>query len=96
MRSISVNDLTAIFKLLLAKLKFEGEEKIEIDTDLYRYIPTSDWCSFEKDVIEAGSLYDDIDSLKRLLSDKNRMVTYVDFVRVASLLRAISQKNNPI
>ena len=96
MKYIKVVDLKIIFERVIDKLKFEGIDQIEIENDLYRYIPTDEWDSFERDEIEVGSLYDDLDSLELLVNDIDRPCTYVDFDRVASVLRAISRKNNPV
>ena len=95
MKTLGIDDLQKILNLLVSKLKSDGYLQIEFETDLYRFIPTDKWDTFQETIVEAGSLYDDIDSLDLLLKDSNRPCTYVDFDRVASLLRAISQKNNP-
>ena len=95
MSIVRTEDLKKIFERIIVKLKYEKVEQIEIDTDLYRFVPTDEWENFEKDVIELGSLGDDVESLMLMIKDSDRPCTYVDFDRVASLLRAISQKNNP-
>ncbi len=93
---ISLKEIELLFKLVLEKLKFEEVESISIDEDLYQIIPTESWSIYAKDVeILTGSLYDDIESLQKLLADKNRPTTFVDLDRLSSLLRAISQKMNP-
>lgn len=94
MRKITVDFLEEIFKKLVDKLRFEVEKDIEIETDFYLNIPTSEWSNYDHSVLPE-SLYDDIDSLKLLVEDNERICTYVDFDRVASLLRAISQIQNP-
>ena len=96
MKSISLIEMEDIFKLILEKLKKEGHVNIEVEQDFYKYIPCDIWDSFENDAIEYGSLFDDIDELKKMTNLKDRPCTYVDFDRLSSLLRAISQKNNPI
>jgi hypothetical protein len=96
MRHIFTKDLAKIFTLIIGKLEFEQLEKIEISSDLYRYISTENWESFEKNEVDVGSLFDDLDSLKLLIADPKRPVTYVDFDRAASVLRAISQIKNPL
>jgi len=57
-------------------------------------IEVLDWNSVK--VIDLGSLKDDVEELEKLTKNKERICTYVDFDRVASLLREISQVNNPI
>jgi hypothetical protein len=96
MRKIKIAELEKIFNLAINKLEDENISEIEIDNDLYRFIPTEKWDTFEDDVIESGSLFDDIDCLKLCLSDKNRVFTYVDIDRLSFLLRMISQIQNPI
>ena len=71
-------------------------EEIEIHTDYYRIIPTDEWETYDKDVIELGSLDDDIMELTDMSQNPDRPCTYVDFDRAASVLRAISQINNPV
>jgi len=96
MREITTKDLKRLCELIIKKLEWEQVTNVQIETDLYRFIPTDKWSSFEDTEILTGSLYDDIDSLKRLLADNDRPTTYVDFDRLASVLRALSQEINPI
>lgn len=95
-RLIEVSDLEKLFSLLIKKLKNESISNVEINIDLYRFIPADKWDSFEENIVEMGSLFDDIDNLKLLLSDKSRVFTFVDFDRLASVLHAISEIKNPI
>ncbi|MBA3673947.1 MAG: hypothetical protein H0W75_03165 [Chitinophagaceae bacterium] len=83
------------FKKIIEKLKEENIEIVDIASDEYLLISTDEWENFEQDVEPIiGSLEDDS---YRLLNTKKGDVpfTYVDFDRVASLLRAISQEINP-
>ena len=96
MESISLHELEQIFKRVIEKLKSENVDEIELEKDFYRYIPTDKWDSFEADIYESGSLFDDSSSLKLLVNDEERLCTYVDFDRLASVLRAISQIKNPL
>jgi len=81
--------------MLIDKLKKEQVQNIEINIDLYRFISAEQWGSFENNTVETGSLFDDIDNLKLLISEPDRPFTYVDFDRLASLLLAISETKNP-
>lgn len=92
---IEVSDLEKLFSLLIKKLKNENVLNIEVSKDFYRFIPTEKWDSFGDDIIETGSFFDDIDSLKLLLSDNERPFTYVDFDRLATVLHIISEIKNP-
>ncbi len=95
---IRVSDLEKIFDLIIKKLQFEGVESIDLGgIDFYWEVDSSDWTNFGKKVEASvvGSLRDDVKSLKELLKDKDRPTTYVDFDRVAAVLRFISEKQNP-
>jgi len=96
MTVIKISELETIFSKIIEKLKFEAREEISIEDDFYKFIPTDEWSSFTGDIIETGSLSDDIDNLKKLVQDKHHPCTYVDFDRLASVLRAISQNMNPV
>jgi hypothetical protein len=92
---IKTTDLEFFFKKIIEKLKEENIEIVDIASDEYLLISTDEWENFEQDVEPIiGSLEDDS---YRLLNTKKGDVpfTYVDFDRVASLLRAISQEINP-
>lgn len=96
MSAIKISELEIIFSRIIEKLKFEAREEISIEDDFYRFIPTDEWSSFTSDIIETGSLSDDIENIKKLVQDKDHPCTYVDFDRLASVLRAISQTMNPV
>lgn len=93
--TLSVSELEKIFQLIFDKIKFEIDDPLIIKHDLYRYIPTANWDTFENEIIETGSLFDDLLNLKKLALDSNRPCTYVDFDRLAFLLRQISEQQNP-
>jgi hypothetical protein len=95
MNVIRTRDLKKIFNRIVDKLEHENIQEIEIPTDLYRFIPTDEWHKFDNDVIEVGSLKDDIESLLLIATDLDRPCTYVDFDRMAGVLRSISQTINP-
>jgi len=104
-KTMTVKELEKIFSRIIDKLKFEiGEDlQIKVKTDSYRIIPTEKWNKFNDSddwnsakEIDLGSLKDDIQELEKLAKNKEQVCTYVDFDRVASLLREISQVNNPI
>jgi hypothetical protein len=98
MKEIKIISLIEIFKKLIEKLEFENVTSIHVAEDLYNKIPTHQWSIYNNpnDIVVIGSLEDDIDNLLDLLNDSNRVTTYVDFDRFASLLRIISQIRNPI
>lgn len=100
---MEVAELEIIFSRIIDKLKSsEPSGTIELETDLYRFIPADKWQLFAGDHILNGSLYDDIDSLKQLVegdasvdSENYHPTTFVDFDRLAFVLMAISQQYNP-
>lgn len=96
MAKINVEELEILFTKAIQKLKKEKQDEIELSYDIYRQVPIEEWDSFENIELETGSLFDDIDSLKKIINDNERPFTYVDFDRISSILRAISQTNNPI
>lgn len=95
MRQITINELEQLFSLIIKKLKSNKINIITIEQDFYNIIPTDEWTSFDENSIVVGSLFDDVDSIINLLNDKSRPTTYVDFDRVATILRYISEKQNP-
>lgn len=94
MRTISIDALNKLFSQIISKLQQEGLSEITIHDDLYRFIPTDEWGRFDEDIILTGSLYDDIDCLNLLTNDPKRIMTYVDFDRISSVLRAVSEELN--
>ena len=97
MESINVNQIRGILNRILDKLEFEvGENEIPLKTDFYKLIPTEKWDDVTSSEVNVGSLSDDVIELKKLLINRNRPCTYVDFDRFASLLREISQIMNPV
>jgi hypothetical protein len=96
MAVINIKELEQIFSKVLTRLKFEGEEEFTLEDDFYKLIPTEKWTSFgETDTVHLGSLSDDISSLKKLVYDDG-LCTFVDFDRLASVLRGISQDRNSV
>ena len=77
-------------------LKEEGITEIDFNVDYYRLIPTDEWENYTEDITVIGSLDDDIASLKSHITGEDDFMPFVDLDRIASILRAISQKYNPI
>ena len=105
MNTIKVSELKTLFKRVIEKLETEysSDAEMELKTIICRLIPTEKWNKFEKpedwfsaSEIMQGDLQDDIMELKKLTTDKDRIVTFVDFDRLASILREISQVENPL
>jgi len=96
MKEIKVNDLEKLFKMIIDQLSvLERVDKVKVDKDMYRFIPTDKWQSFSQEPL-IGSLYDDLEELEKLINDSDKVISYVDFDRIASLLHYISEKRNPV
>ena len=104
MSKIKISELKILFDKVIEKLELEygKDAEMELNTSIYRLIPTDKWDEFIKpedwhsaSEIAQGDLQDDVTELKKLLSDENRITTFVDFDRLASVLREISQEENP-
>jgi hypothetical protein len=96
MQTIDIEMLKSIFASFINKLEREVGKQVKIEGDYYRIIPTEKWNDFEASEEGVGSLYDDIAELKKLADVPEHPCTFVDFDRMASVLRAISQTYNPI
>jgi len=92
---LTIKEIEVLLAKVLGKLKSEGVETIEFPDIAYRYIPTDEWERFDDTVVELGDLSDDIESLRLLCTDMNRPCMYIDFDRLATVLRATSQILNP-
>jgi hypothetical protein len=96
MKNVKVSTLKAAFDRILEKLEFEEVDLIQMESNFYNIVPADKWdITLPETKIEIGSLWDDVDEIEKLVLDKDRICTYVDFDRVASILRAISQVRNP-
>ena len=96
MEKLKIKELEELFKLVVNKLSInENLREIEIDQDMYRFIPADNWQSFDKEPL-IGSLHDDIQELKETLANPDRDLSYVDFNRIASVMNYISEKLNPV
>lgn len=91
---VTRQSLATFFSKIIEKLELHQIETVKIDVDYYLIIDTDEWENFGQEVKpNVGSLCDDMASLKRAVTEDS--FTFVDFERVASILRAISQKLCP-
>lgn len=95
MKEITLTDLKNIFSHIISRLELEKVESITIDQDLYHLIPTSIWNDLSNKKVQINSLLEDVDKLIELARQEERACNFVDFDRLASLLRYISEKLNP-
>lgn len=92
---IKVEELESICSLLIKKAKSDGIESVTIDTDNYWVVVTSEWNNFNSlPEPGVGSLVDDWGALQKILRGQ-QIVTYLDFERFASILRAVTESIAP-
>jgi hypothetical protein len=94
---VTVRELRILFEKLLNKMEEQnGIQSLEIDIDYYWVVSSCEWTNFESEVsLNVGSLIDDWESLQKVISEEN-IATYVDFDRLASILRAVSETIIPL
>jgi hypothetical protein len=93
---INIEEIKGLFNLVIEKLERENTFVVSFDTDEYWDVHGSDMSDFSKTPdLGVGSLYDDIDYLKRSLQE-NVMVSYSDFDRLAAVLKSISNIEAPL
>jgi hypothetical protein len=92
---ISTHELEQFFKNAINHLKKLNIEEVEIGVDEYLLISTSDWEKFDQPYNPiTESLLDDIISLRKVQMGE-LPTSFVDFDRIAALLRGISETLNP-
>jgi NADPH-dependent 7-cyano-7-deazaguanine reductase QueF-like protein len=92
---IPVDELKQMFELLLQRINDDKIEFVDVETDFYWLITSDEWTNFNSSPEAAvGSLVDDWDSLQEVLESKS-IVTYLDYERFASILRAMSETIAP-
>jgi len=93
---VQTAQLDIIFKKLISKLNELGIDSVELDQDYYLLISSTDWTKVGESNPEpvTGSLIDDWESLEKIATDEHPLM-FVDFDRLASILRAVSEKINP-
>jgi hypothetical protein len=97
MRKINKTLIRSALLRIVDKLEMETPDELEVSEDAYRLIPTSKWWIRypEEHHSLVYSLYDDIEEIENLATNPQRLCTYVDFDRMASILRYISEVENP-
>ena len=85
---IKKNELEDVILAMLAFVKSEVREEIDIDMDMYRFISDEDWVRFDKDPdYLIGSIKDDWRSINGNIGSGG--VTYLDLERLANILKAV-------
>ncbi|MBD2181644.1 hypothetical protein H6S82_21410 [Planktothrix sp. FACHB-1355] len=93
---ISVDEMEQFFKRLIQRIKDDKIDFIDVETDYYWIINSDVWDNFDVTPdISVGSLIDDWNSLQKVLTSE-QMVTYLDYDRFASILRALSETISPL
>lgn len=92
---ITVDEIKQIFECLIQRINNDNIESVDVEIDYYWLITSDEWDNFDSSPeIAVGSLVDDWDSLQEVLESK-RIITYLDYERFASILRAISETIAP-
>jgi len=95
MAKISVLEIEQLFKLMIKIIKKEGIDEFEIPIDEYWVVLTDEWNNLKiTPELGIGSLEEDIKFLKDTIRE-GEMFTFIDFEKVAQVLRAISEKMVP-
>lgn len=90
MTEINLKELSKLFEILIKEAIEAGFEKIDVDSDNYWVVTSSERDDFSRTpVISVGSLIDDMESLRKVLEGSNPATT-VDIDRLANVLIAIS------
>jgi len=95
--NVTVGELRILFDKLMNKMEQEGIISLDInEIDYYWIVSSDEWTNFETDVsLDVGSLIDDWKSLQKVRSEEH-IPTYVDFDRLASILRAVAETIVPL
>jgi len=93
---ISYDEIQVVFEQVLKKIAETAPEGVEVDFDHYRLISSESMTGFDDPEIDMCSMYDDMEELRKLATNSDRYCAFVDFDRLAALLRAISDKFNPV
>lgn len=90
---VKLSELQHICEILLKKAEESGFNQIEMDFDNYWLISSDEREKFGSNTptMCVGSIYDDIDSLKKILNGINAP-SPVDFDRLANILIAVGQR----
>ena len=92
---INVNELKQMFDFLVQRINDDNIEFIDVETDFYWLVTSDEWSNFNSSPeAVVGSLVDDWNSLQEVLKSKG-IVTYLDYERFASILRAMSETIAP-
>ncbi|MEM6766997.1 MAG: hypothetical protein AAF655_18820 [Bacteroidota bacterium] len=93
--TITVDELRVVFNTIIIKLEHDSVSEMTIEEDLYWDYPRPNWTDMENTTgLHVGSLFDDVESLKRDVFELEH-ISYLDFDRVASILKYISENQNP-
>ena len=91
---ITMSEVRKMFEVIAAHVESRGEDKFELERDLYWSIPTSERFEVqqvpEENELTIGQLSHDIERLKAILDGENEPIGYA-FVWLASLLRTIGE-----
>lgn len=88
--NVETKQLVCALQKIIKKIESDDIKNYKIDTDYYWIVLTKDWDNLQNEpTVAVGSLEDDWESLVE--SCENDFISYVDYDRLASILRAVSQ-----
>lgn len=95
MVKITALEIEQLFKLMIEIIQKEGIDEFEIPVDEYWVVLTDEWNNFKiTPELGVGSLEEDIKFLKEAIQE-GEMFSFIEFEKVAQVLRAISEKMVP-
>jgi hypothetical protein len=95
MDKINIAEIEQLFQLVIEKLKSDNIKEVEFSFDEYWIILSDDWNNFSKEPVSGvGSLSEDLKYLKEVIA-VNKIYSYSEFDRLATILRAISERQAP-
>ncbi len=90
--TVGIDELNQLWGKVVAKIAFTFDERVNLgEIDYYWNVDSS--VAFDTSKEEApvvGSLFDDVQELRKLLSEIERPTTVVDLERFSSLIKAIA------
>lgn len=93
---IEITELRILMQMIIGQLEQKKISEYNFQFDEYWTITQGEWLDFQKAPEPGvGSIVDDIHYLKETIKDNSRF-SFIDFDRIATLLKAISGIESPV
>ena len=91
--TIKVSELKELCNIILNRAEIMGINEVNLESDNYWLISSDDRENFSTEIpnLCVGSLFDDVEELKKVLIKIN-MPTLVDFDRIANVIIALGER----